>query len=224
MSRQWSLAKNCHTVLSDLQESLGTKKSTAEEFPIGNSTATMRTSLAGPPIGDATNDARPTAKRRRLDGTSLRDFSSSVEAPEDPANCPKENLVSHTQITTQPSTTLQPTAVWSSCDMNPNVTSDARLSAGFNRGDSLQENVDWHFNQASDDGTTMDAMYGLSNLGGMRLMPMNNLDGHDTGWMTEFGSMDNWDNGMPDVFAGATWESLLHVISQDNLTRGHHGA
>lgn len=49
-------------------------------------------------------------------------------------------------------------------------------------------------------------------------MPMYNFGGDDARWMAESGALSNWDSGMPDVFAGATWESLLHVVNQDNLT------
>lgn len=30
-------------------------------------------------------------------------------------------------------------------------------------------------------------------------------------------AMGNWDGGMPDILGGVTWESLLHVVNQDNL-------
>lgn len=218
MSEQWPLARNCHTVLSDLQKSFGAKENRGNDFSIDMPAATMGTRLRSPSIGDATNDARLTGKRRRLNDTSIGGPSSRIEATEGSTHHFEENRRTlHTQSTGQPPRILQGPEMRSPGDGNHRVSSGAEAAAGPKRGDLPPQNIDWHFAQANG-GTEGGAMSGLSEPATMRSISTDNFQGDDARWMTEFGAMGSWDNGMPDIFAGATWGSLLHMVSEDNPT------
>ena len=64
-------------------------------------------------------------------------------------------------------------------------------------------------------GTPFGTVTGFGSPGTMG-MGMYGFDSDDIRWAAQPGSLSNWDGGMPDVFAAATWESLLHVVNQDN--------
>ncbi len=228
MSSRWCLARNCHTVLSDLQHTLQENRD-----PVDNSSfeepITAANSHFQPSIGNevhrylqhSADHAQSSRKRRRSDSgiqpsqpvTSYHANSQSrvSQSPREHEQLADSTSSSHLSLAAPLTQTLE-----GSASSTPSVLArGGRCNANsflnrprhsFDADAAQQSNYDAASISILPDQGGPDAM-GVS-------MPAL---GDDSSWRADLAGPSNWDSGMPDIFAGATWESLLHAVDQDNL-------
>jgi hypothetical protein len=232
MSGRWRPARNCHTVLSDLQQTFETNKDSTENPPQGGSASTAkdRHSICAPndrpPVLEHATDHRQVAHKRRRMDSDMQPSQPGATYPTSPELGSNGNMDRLEQPMNQDSTSetnvpgvavSTASAMWSPLDRNhSSFLPRDQPNAAPSPDESHQPFTKASF-QRSNDNASSDVMPGLGGSGTTGQMATYGF-GDDTSWMAESGALSNWDSGMPDVFAGATWESLLHVVSQDNLT------
>jgi hypothetical protein len=218
MSGRWPLAQNCHTVLSDLQETCGVNIDVAENLPAESLQGRLRFAY--------NQDDNPLArKKRRLD--------PNVQFPRtgDAHAVVQEIGSSHQMDRREWSTNQVHASEMDAPDLVGFSPRTSRVPAGETQMNVFaadpphtvpfperpqQSFVERPF-QGTHDDASLGAMSGFNFPGVTEQLSPPNFQVDPT-WMTECGALGNWDSGMPDVFAGATWESLLQVINHDNLS------
>lgn len=203
MSSRWPLARNCHVVLSDLQQTVRLSGNAIPHSPShGPRSSFQATGRDGPvAIGGHTSDQSRGSKRRRID-TDGRQDDTTRQADQTSFPRPGEAAALNHAIDDPASRPA------------PVVPSDGQPAHDLNikqpRLQQQQRQVSLPPQDppiaATPDARASDAV-GFSAPG---------FGSDESAWMGG-PAVGNWDGGMPDILGGITWESLLNVVDQDNL-------
>ncbi|KAK2611567.1 hypothetical protein N8I77_004900 [Diaporthe amygdali] len=225
MSSRWPLARNCHIVLSDLQQTVRNRDTLLHSPSHRGATSTPRSSFqaigrhVSPAVGQQTPDQRRSSKRRRIDPDAQAGDSSGFYSGD---LRPQPNRRRH-ENTRQADQTGAP-APGEAAALGSVMNDPAgRLASVLPSDGQLAEAV------ALDQPTLQQhqqiplpphdvPMAATPNARGLDVMGFSTpgFESDDNGWMGG-PAAGNWDGGMPDILGGVTWESLLHVVNQDNL-------
>lgn len=226
MSSRWPLARNCHIVLSDLQQTVRVNRDTLLHSPSRRApTSTPRSSFqaiarhVSPAIGQQTPDQRKSSKRRRIDPDAhAGDPSGFYSGDLQPQ--PNGRQPDNRRQADQTSTQGPGEAAVLGFVMNDPA---GRLASVFPSDGQPAEAV--ALNQPTLQQQQQIPLpphdvpiAATPNARGLDMMGLSTpgFEGDDNGWMGG-PAAGNWDGGMPDILGGVTWESLLHVVNQDNL-------
>lgn len=225
MSGRWPLAKNCHIVLSDLQQTVRLNRDTLlhgsshrmlTPGPRSSPQATGRHTPRS--VGGQTPDQTRASKRRRIHPhaqpshpsrfssgdlqphpNGLHDIRRQADHPYSPG--PGEAAASGSAMD-NPTNGL---ASVFPLDIQPTE------APALNQPPLQQHGPPSYPAQAPPIAGTPDVR-GLDAMG----FSAPGFGSGDDGLMGG-PSVGNWDGGMPDILGGVTWESLLNVVNQDNL-------
>lgn len=229
MSSRWPLARNCHIVLSDLQKTVRLNRNTLPQSP------SRRVTTPGPrnsfqaagrrvsrEAGLQTPDQRRSPKRRRMDpdaqaghipglsgdtqthpNTNGRDQGERGPQADQPFGLGSGEVTAPGPAMDDPTSSLASAFPPDGRPPEPPVPSQPHMHQ------QLQAYLPPHDAPIADS-PSFAALDGAG--------PSNGpgFEGDDDGWMAG-PAVGNWDGGMPDILGGVTWESLLHVVNQDNL-------
>lgn len=225
MSSRWPLARNCHTVLSDLQQTFGGNKDAAEDlFTLPRNPLFASTDRAQPLEGDPDYEL-PSSKKRRLDAdVHPRQTTGDHALGREPVL--KQNIDGLGQSINQGRPSVLDVSYPGPSSSEVRHGAEGLTQTGIlggNRSHAVPSHErSQHLATVSPfRGGADDPLFGPIPASGhpetSEQIPTSNFD-FDSTWMTGSSVFGNWDGGMPDVFAGATWESLLNVINHDSLS------
>lgn len=217
------MARNCHIVLSDLQQTVRLNRDTPLHSPSHGVLDSRRSSsfrATGRQLshaaGDQTPDQSSSSKRRRIDPDTHAgrpfDFYSGGLQP--------QRKGSRDEIRRQVDQTCAPGS-GEAAALNSVIDDPAsRLTSEFPSDGQPIEPLALnqpHLQQEQPislppHGAPIAVTPGLDAMGSS----MPGFGSNDNGQMGG-STVGNWDGGMLDILGGVTWESLLDVVDQDNL-------
>lgn len=226
MSSRWPLARNCHIVLSDLQQTVRLNRHKPLHSPShGTPVSGLRSSFQAidrhvpHTVGGENPDESRSRKRRRIDpdsraGHSSDDYLSGLSPH---PNGRQDDAMRQADQTCTP-------GPGKAAGQGPVMNGPAsRISSVFPpAGQSAEPPA---LNQTPLNQQQQNTLSPLDNpiamapdVRGLDAMGSSNpvYGSNDDPWMGGH-SVGNWDGGMPDMIGGLTWESLLDVVNQDNL-------
>lgn len=226
MSSRWPLAKNCHIVLSDLQQTVRLNRDTLLHGPpYGMPTPGPRSSFqaigrhVSNAAGKQTPDQARTPKRRRLDPDAQAGQPSGLHSG---GLQPHPNGLHNIRPQADQTYSLGPgeAATLGSVINDPASRLASILPPDRQPAEApalnqppLQQLQQQDLLPPHDP-----PIAGTPDIRGLDAMGFSTpgFGGGDNGLMGG-PSVGNWDGGMPDILGGVTWESLLNVVNQDNL-------
>lgn len=211
LSKRWPLAKNCHTVLSDLHETVRRSDELARQARQSISISAGSLNKYGQFGNDKEGHKsfeRP-AKRVRL---STDDHRRKMTEPqsEAAATSPSQTRCiqgqkAHASGSNNLASNLERTSNEGDFDSTPGT----RSSDAFDNS----QRQDLPNSTPFPNSTTQSG-------GGFIASPDIN-QGSDNGFQwTSVPGLSGWDCGMPDLLHGVTWESLFQTVSEENLGWG----
>ncbi|KAI7779772.1 fungal specific transcription factor [Diaporthe eres] len=226
MSSRWPLAKNCHIVLSDLQQTVRLNRDTLLHGPLhGMPTPGHRISSqaigrhVSRTVGEQTLDHTRTPKRRRI-GPDAQAGQSSGLYSGDLQSQPNGPLGTRRQADQTYSPGPSEAAALGSVINDPasrlaSVHPPERQPAG---APALNHPPSQQLHQQELLPPHDPPITGTPDIRGLDAMGFS-TPGFGSGDDSLMGrpSVGNWDGGMPDILGGVTWGSLLNVVNQDNL-------
>lgn len=226
MSSRWPLARNCHIVLSDLQQTVRLNRHTPiHSSSHGTPAPGLRNSFqavgrhAPRTVGGETPDQSRSSKRRRIDPDS-RPGHSSVDYSGGLSPHPNGR---QDEVIRQADQNCAPGAGEEAGSGPFMIVPASRTPSVFPAAGQLAEPLALNqtplHQQQPNSSSLLDNPIALTpDVRGLDAMGSSNpgYGGNDDPWMGGH-SVGNWDGGMPDMIGGLTWESLLDVVNQDNL-------
>lgn len=218
MSGRWPLARNCHIVLSDLQQTVRLNRNTLPQSPAHSFQAAGR--RISREAGLQTPDQRRSPKRRRIDPETRATHTPGLLG----GTQPQPNRREQGDIGRQAD---QPFGLGPGEVAAPGPAIDdpaSRLASVFppdgRPPEALVPNQP-HLHQQQQaylppHDPPIAGTPSIAALDGPGASITPGFGGDDDSWMGG-PAVGNWDGGMPDILGGVTWESLLHVVNQDNL-------
>ncbi|KAI9150834.1 putative transcriptional regulatory protein [Paramyrothecium foliicola] len=218
ISHCWPLARNCRAVLSELQQTLQQNKNRRPDGSLMETTL-PRTSTSSEftnrqflrdPRNPSPQHLR-TPKRRRI--------YSDVETNQTP-----DSTNSRYQRNANQSEFRRPTTQLPSSGPGGIDGSTGRLAPMANenwqttRAPTFEEYGQSQNQQGQNEPTTQQAPMTTPEIRGLDVTGYPDLRPEDdyTQWVNA-PSMGNWNGGMPDILGGATWESLIHAINDNDI-------
>lgn len=226
MSSRWPLARNCHIVLSDLQQTVRLNRHSPLHRPSHGTTASgPRSSFQAVgrhvphTVGAETPDQSRSSKRRRIDpdlhaGHSSGDYSGGL-SPRPNGRQDEAMRQADQTCAPGPGEAAGPGPVMNGPTSRiPSVLPPAGQPAE----PPALNHTPLHQQQQNSLSPLVNPIAVTPELRGLDAMGISNpgYGSNDDPWMGGH-SVGNWDGGMPDMIGGLTWESLLDVVNQDNL-------
>lgn len=227
MSSQWPLARNCHVVLSDLQQTLQRSMHPFTRSPRvrGRSSTPGNTSQPNQNCQQVAESGSPDrvnrSKRKRTDHDAPTGHISRarLDGPLPQMNV-RPSHIDRQFDRLRTSGLCEPRPVEVDTDRRTSITplfpSSERTGLNFQGNQpSYQLPQQQH---GSPPALQHDPIAIAPRAGGTGLtaFPPSGV-GDDATAQMGLHNLSDWDGGMPDLLGGATWESLLNVISRDNL-------
>ncbi|KAH8901109.1 hypothetical protein GQ53DRAFT_674272 [Thozetella sp. PMI_491] len=223
MSDRWHVAKNCYTVLSDLQRILEEDKLSAnnphtiESTPLaGGLDRGFDQQSARQESTYTPHDAHNSRKRRR----TISQTATGEERNRHYIHVQDRLRVDPNRFGPPPISTpsTDPSGAVFHQPSFPDL-SDGTMHFSLSQGGQENPNYLPGTHRASQDALPVD---GRPNSGtpGVLNIPGPRFGGTDAPWLADPTRLSGWDGGMPDLLAGATWESLLQAIDQADLGWG----
>lgn len=214
ISSRWPAARNCHVVLSDLEQTLlrnryaATRSPGLQTLPYEPVSSTEVPGQQVPNVANRSAGPDGSLKRRRTDSNPQPSHSLQLQ-PSDlwlPPNADQSDL--RTQVNQPCMHTGDPTAPQGGILLQSGQSSwlpprhqpgqpQQPMSAGSQPTPIATSESSRDFDTAG--------------------FQTSRLRAEDTPW-TSVLAAGNWDGGMPDILGGATWESLFHIFNQGNVS------
>lgn len=226
MSSRWPLAKNCHIVLSDLQQTVRLNRDTPLHGPLhvvptpGHRISSQATGRhVSHTVGEQTIDQTRTPKRRRIDpdaqaGQSSGLYSGDLQSqPNGPHGTRREGDQTYSPGPSEAA--ALGSVINDSASTLASVLPPERQTAG---APALYRPPSQQLQQQDLLPPPDPPISGKTDIRGLDAVGFSTpgFGNGDDGLMGG-PSVGNWDGGMPDILGGITWESLLNVVNQDNL-------
>lgn len=226
MSSRWPLAKNCHIVLSDLQQTVRLNRDTllhgqSPGVPTSGPRSTFQAigRHGSHAVGEQSPDQIRTPKRRRIESDAQAGHPSGIYSGDlqPHPNGRQDDIRQQADQAYFPGSSEAAALGSAINDPTSRLASVLPSEGQPAQAPSLNQPLLQPHQQVplpphdppiagTPDVRGLDAM-GFSTPG---------FGSGDDGLMGG-PSVGNWDGGMPDILGGVTWESLLNVVNQDNL-------